>query len=301
MKILTYNLGLLNLTMAGRHVFRMAPAFEARLAAAPALLAATGADVLMLQEVFGRRCQQRLIHALRGVYPHAVGAPQNGTFGGSGLLILSRHPLHDPGFSPYRDRDLLHAFWQQGFLHAALDAPGFGLLRLVNVHLSISAGLRHPLSAGSMACREREIAALMAACSGRAAPGQKAAGIGGPDLLVGDFNCGPNYAVPNYAALLASGYKDGFVLANGSDHEHAGYSWNAANPIVAAGRYRGLPNQRVDHLFVPQSGLERLRVKRARLVLEDAAVKAGRRMVPLSDHYGMLFELDPAAAAKRGG
>ena len=62
----------------------------------------------------------------------------------------------------------------------------------------------------------------------------------------------------------------GFVLANGSDHEHAGYSWNAANPIVAAGRYRGLPNQRVDHLFLPQSGLERLRVKRARLVLEDA-------------------------------
>lgn len=286
MKILTFNLGLLCLTFAHRHVLKLSPHLDARLAAAPDLLAGLDADVIVLQEVFGAKHQARLIADLADTYPHSAGTPNDGLFAGSGLVVLSRHPLGAVRFHRYKDQDLLHSFWQQGFQFVTIECPDLGPLRLANVHLSISAGLRHPGSAASMACRRREMAALLTACKE----------FGSIDLLLGDFNCGPNYSRANYDELLASGFVDGFVAANGTGCEARGNTWSAANPVVAAGRYRGLPDQRVDHLLLAKAALARLQVKSAELVLDQPAVSTRSGPVTLSDHYGMMFHLGPAAA-----
>jgi len=162
-----------------------------------------------------------------------------------------------------------------------VQSPDLGSLKLLNAHLSISAFLRHPESAASIACRSREIARLLDVARGY-----------GADIIAGDFNCGPHNAAANYEAIVAAGYLDGFAACNGV--EALGHSWSGSNAIVAAGRYHYLPDHRVDHLFFRRHPSARFRPTHADLALTAPIVTTAAGAVPLSDHYAMCARLEEA-------
>jgi endonuclease/exonuclease/phosphatase family metal-dependent hydrolase len=284
LQIMTFNLGLLSLVLAGRWRIDLVPFARQRLAAVPAALISSGADVILLQEVFAPVDRAMLQAAVENHFPYHASAETARKWLGSGLLILSKHPLSDIVFEPFVDHDLLHRFYRQGFLMVTVQVPNLGLLKLLNVHLSISAFLSHPESAASIACRSREIARLLEVARSYEA-----------DIVGGDFNCGPQNAAANYEAIVAAGYLDGFADCNRVEAE--GHSWSRSNFIVASGRYHYLPDHRVDHLFFSQHPSARFRPTHAGLALTAPIVKTSAGAVPLSDHYAMRAGLAEAGSS----
>lgn len=281
---MTFNLGLLSFVLAGRWRIDLIPFARQRLAAAPAALIASGAEVILLQEVFAPMDRAMLLSSLKAHYPYHAKAEIAPKLLGNGLLILSRHPLADVRFEPFAGRDLLHRFYQQGFLMVTVQHPDLGSLKIVNAHLSISAFLRHPESAPSIACRNREIARMLEVARSYDA-----------DVLGGDFNCGPRNAAANYEAIVSAGYLDSFAACNGADA--AGHSWSRSNAIVAAGRYHYLPDHRVDHLFFNHRPSARFRPTAAGLALTAPIVATATGTVQLSDHYATCAQLARASAS----
>jgi len=67
---MTFNLGLLSWVLAGRWRIDLVPFARQRLMAAPAALMASGADVILLQEVFAPMDRAMLLAAVHEHFPY---------------------------------------------------------------------------------------------------------------------------------------------------------------------------------------------------------------------------------------
>ena len=143
-----------------------------------ATVGATGADVVLLQEV-SARWREVLEQHYAAAYPYRVFAPAGGA---GGLGVLSRFPL--------RDGRLLNAPIKHPAWLLRVRTPA-GDLAVLNVHLRASRRPGQGLIAGlfSMSSdHEREIRALL-----------DAAGVE-PDIIAGDFNEGPRAGAVSWLA-----------------------------------------------------------------------------------------------------
>lgn len=232
-----------------------------RLAAAPARLRACGADVVALQEVYSARHRRFIAGALRDLYPYAAAPETDELLLGSGLMLLSRHPIVGQSFTALPRRPGMAAkLSRPGCLRVLIDLPGAGPVPVVNTHLPAFAGDRQ---------RQREAAHLL--------------GIGEDAILLGDFNCSPAVDADVYRRILCAGYRDAFTEAQVGEPP----TWDAANPLNRIGPHRGAPSQRIDHVFLPQ----RFRAVTARICLTEPAVVTAGGAVPLSDHYGLMVRV----------
>ena len=280
--LLTFNLGLLAAAIPGAGAVSLSDHVQPRLRAAPGEIAALGADVVALQEVFDPLHQSFLAGALRGIYPHAVAAPGRRTLFGSGLMLLSRHRLEHVAFT----RSSGSVIAQTGFLSAELCVPAFGRLRVVNVHLKADIPLARTESPGGMTRRQRELRALLATIRNSM----------NPTILLGDFNTSPEIVPSLYRGIVEAGFADCFAASATTAAQRGAVTWDAANPLNLRGLWRSSPSQRIDHVFVSKS-CHAPRPAAAEIVLCDACVGIpGGGNVPLSDHYGLLVSLAPAGA-----
>ena len=227
------------------------PRAAERLAGAPAALRETGADIIALQEVFLAGHRRFLAEALRDSHPYVLApGPMRSVFG-SGLMLLSRVPISAGGLLPMAGVGLI----ERGVLWAELaHGPGCAS-RVINVHVRAGPRGRHTA----------EISHLLRAACGRA-------------IMLGDFNCGPDVAQDAYDRISREGFSDAYAAAGMPEAP----TWDAANPLNRAGRFRFEPSQRIDHVFVPDARASHV-----------AAVKIVFRaeVDPLSDHYGILANL----------
>lgn len=278
-RVLTLNLGLLGLDI-GPWRIAVDRHLDARLAAAPGLLASINADILALQEIYSHADIAFLTKALGARYPYRALPPQTGTLVGSGLMLLSRFPIVRNVFLPSSRSRWRTLRRQHGVLATDVDLAGLGCMRFFNAHISASLPFSSSASAASSANRRGEIAHLLeAARSARS-----------DAILVGDFNASPAVHAGDYAELVRAGFVDSFRAVKPDADARGEATWNSTNPLNMHGRYRDAPSQRIDHLFVPQSSA--LCPVSAEIVLREAVVR-GRNgeMVPLSDHYGLLVTL----------
>ena len=111
-------------------------------------------------------------------------------------------------------------------------------------------------------------------------------------LLLGDFNTGLGAAEQNYREILNAGYVDLVKDANAEKPEADLCTWDPEQPLAnGKGDEKG-EARRLDHVFVAEKERARLKVEEARIVFRETIVPlAGGRMVPLSDHYGVLVRL----------
>jgi endonuclease/exonuclease/phosphatase family metal-dependent hydrolase len=282
--LLTFNVGLVRVAIAGITVFEPAPLIPERLAALPGALTSSGANIVALQEVFRTAHRRQIIGATQDAYPYVAWAEAPAFGLSSGLLILSDRPLEKPQQLKYSRHPLDERIYaQKGLLAATIDAGPLGPLRLVNVHTTAGGKFRDYNAPKTTALRSHQLTEVLEVA---AMPSS------GPTLLVGDFNTGPGAAEQNYREILGAGYIDLVKDANAGIPEADLCTWDPEQPL-ANGKddHKGEP-RRLDHVFIAEKDRARLDVEEARIVFREPVVPvSGGRMVPLSDHYGVLLRL----------
>lgn len=263
LSLLTLNLGLLSWGPLWAPFCAHGPA---RLAAAPALLRASGADIIALQEVYTARHRRQLAEALADAYPYVAAPGTEELLLGSGLMLLSRHPIIGQSFTALPRRPgVAGRLSRPGCLRVLVGTPGAGQVAVVNTHLPAFDDGRQ---------RQAEAAHLL--------------GLGRDAILLGDFNCSPVIDQSIYRRILAAGYRDAFAEVAAGEPP----TWDAANPLNRIGPHRDAPSQRIDHVFLPEG----CRAVSARICLTEPAVTVPGGPVPLSDHYGLMVSLEAGRA-----
>ena len=282
--LLTFNVGLVRVAIAGITVFEPAAFIPERLAALPGALTASGANVVALQEVFRSDHRKQIIEATRDAFPYAAWAEAPAFGLSSGLLILSDRPLEEPRQFRYSQHPIDERLYaKKGLLMATIDAGALGPLRLVNVHATAGGKFLDYDAAKTTALRSRQLAEILAVA---------AMPTDATTLLLGDFNTGLGAAEQNYREILSAGYVDLVKDANAGTPEADLCTWDPEQPLAnGKGDQKG-EARRLDHVFVAEKDRARLKVEKARIVFRATIVPlSGGRLVPLSDHYGVLMRL----------
>mgnify|MGYP001619461940 CR=1 FL=1 len=279
LRIVSFNAAIQDLRVFGHSLYCPVAWPRERLRQLPAALATLDADVICLQELFHRPLQRWLCAQMAAAFPYVAGLDTSRPplRLGNELLVLSRFPLHGARLhrfvqaAPEEQR-----FTCKGFLDLKVEIPGLGAVGLVNFHATAGGARAHPESEEMEAIRSQQVAQLL--------------GIADPDLpilMVGDLNAGPHTSTHIYKELCGRGLVDVFAAAGGD-----GMTWDPANPLVARGRESHLPPQRIDHVFLSATLADRLAPRAAHTVLHEHDAPTPWGGMPLSDHYGVLTDLE---------
>lgn len=248
------------------------------------------ADVVALQEIWDTRDQQFICKwaARRGLpYSHYY---RSGVFG-SGLLILSRHPIVDVAFLRYRTMGRPEKLWESDYF----GGKGVGWARLATPLGYIDVYNTHALAQyvpddqddypGHRAAQMYELARFVNAKSART-----------PVIAMGDFNVRPDqlgYEIVTHIAHLTDVWTLVHPTAQvqGDEEEQddegekfGGFTIDPQNPYSA-----NEDPKRIDFTFI-RGGAE---VALRPLETELALTQIPNENLPYSDHYGILttFEM----------
>jgi len=283
--VLTLNAGLMRLGLFGAPLFEPAPFIPERYAGLADALQRVDADIVALQEIYRRQHKDGLAEDLAGLYPH-VAQPHRPPWPliDSGLMVLSKFPLHDFRLEQFRagtpeERWLTYRGWMNG----CIDTPDIGRVRLLNYHTTAGGLHRDPESALQDSRRRDQIDEVL-----QDAEGSTAADV---QVLVGDLNAGPPASLDNYRQLAKAGFVD--TYAPTGDRSAPGYvTWDSQQPLNIKGPHSFQKAQRIDQIFVRRSDLAQVSVTESVCVLDNPVVETRRGLTPVSDHYGVLARLD---------
>ena len=283
LRVLTFNTGLSEIRLFGFALYEDVPHVPARAARLAPALRSLGADIVLLQELVPQRVKRALAAELRDLYPHRAGIVEDSRFYGTGLLILSRHPIEDASCTPFAQQTLEEGlFGPRGVLSCTVRAPDLGRVRVVNLHVTAGGAYRQRRRQGAQDLRSAQLAQ---AIDDAGTP------FDGAVVLAGDFNCDPAALSALDKRLRDAGFTDPVASVPAAARPRG--TWDPANPLNR-GRAAG-PARRVDHTFVRSGDDQPASVTSVRIVLDEPAVPlAGGETLPLSDHYGLLAEIAPA-------
>lgn len=283
--LLTLNLGLPAIRVFGLWQISFASYVDERLAAAPVHLSAIEADVIALQEVYSRWHIRFLQEALRKSHPYVFFQRKFiRSVLGNGLMFLSRHPIRAGAFAPMRHvRTMDNALSEKGCLFIEVEAPMIGTLRLVTVHLTADDATSRPKSRADRTGEFAEIEHLLSvARASNCTPG----------ILLGDFNCSEVISPKKYQRIIEAGYTDAVTALARRPIGSNAVTWDADNPVNAAGRHRNSPSQRIDHVFVPHVLQDMIKPLTYSIEFSTPTVPTSDgQFITLSDHYGLLVRL----------
>lgn len=267
-------------------LWSMAAWIDERAQALPGVLRTCGADVICLQEVFEEAHREHLLHAVQDVYPYHAMNIDPVRFGVSdGLMILSKHPIGYAHFTSFQ-----HAPWEEGLLvnrgslMARIDSPTLDPIMVVNSHPTAAVAFRDTFGAVAAEHRMKQLKELVALT--HSIPIQERV------ILAGDMNCGPIHGAAEYEFLISSGFKDAFLAAPERPPEEAQDTFDTVhNPLNLNCQPEKVPPERIDHILLPETSV--FTSKYADILFKDpiVQVQTAERM-PVSDHYGVMVELD---------
>lgn len=301
-KVLTYNAYQLTADPNGK------PTLDARRALLADALAATGADVLILQELWSTATRDDLAGQLaaRG---YAGSAKERKSvfppFYGNGLYVFVKSTLGRPSpaeMTIFKAADMINLDWftNKGAIKVRLDAAGFGPVDVVAAHTSYLAFDQDAQdfdreSEPKLLNQIRTIGALMNADP---APVQ---------ILGADLNTHPTAWRPEAKAFdpaeKSGVYKIlteelGLADAAAETGCEPCYTWdNDRNELIRQGLFGGNkaePNERIDYVLFRGDGVT---AENTVLALEDNHVfGAGdqAKELPLSDHFAVMTTLKKA-------
>jgi len=195
-------------------------------------------------------------------------------------MVRSRHPIADAESVEFRSALVEERIAiRKGLLDCRIRFPDLGTVRVINFHLVAGGLAGHPEERRGETCRSGQIDELAAR-----------AGVqdGVPVVVLGDLNAGAQASPANYEQMLEAGFRDGIAEAGGQGL----VSWDPDNPLITGERNRSLPPQRMDHIFVRETGAQRLHAESAEVALSERILDFGAAPpLPLSDHYGVAVEI----------
>ena len=230
-------------------------------------------DVVAFQEVWTQAARRQLERAGAACgLAHAWAA--GGSFGGAGLLLLSRWPLSGPRLSRYSLPQLPSRpdhpdyYVSKGYIEVEVAAPG-GALHVVTTHLQARYGrhVRHEY-------RAERVGQVVELAMGIER-------VRAPVLVLGDFNFRER--------------DDEYRVLSGLTHlRDAAAELDAREPTVEAAnpfRKRGQSAKRIDYAFVRDGDAAGLRVAGVQRAF-DTTFSVDGRDATFSDHAGLLVELE---------
>ncbi|MGE0255923.1 MAG: endonuclease/exonuclease/phosphatase family protein [Alphaproteobacteria bacterium] len=299
--VLTYNTAQLTLPAWLQKRAGTPPYCAERIAALPTVLRQSGADVIALQEVFGRSRKSVIAAALVDTYPYAFWGPTLPSLRfDAGLLVLSRFPIVAGAYHPFvaagaDERWVI----QRGYLSVAVDLGAELVARVVTYHLVAG---RTPEAPEVDAVRERQISQLLAHADATPEP---------LVVLMGDLNAG--YGVDKADRSRAVGVSRGnydYVLAHrAAGHAEPTYidtmrlfaperavadtiTWDSQGVLARDGVHSFQHPQTIDHVFIRRDGLARISAGTVDRLFDEASVHITSSLsVPVSDHSAVRVNL----------
>jgi endonuclease/exonuclease/phosphatase family metal-dependent hydrolase len=102
------------------------------------------------------------------------------------------------------------------------------------------------------------------------------------NIIVGDFNCGPNVSISNYNKFLEAG----FISLDSSIN-----TWDPKNPLNINGIHKNCKEQSIDHILINSSFSLKSKSSNTKLIFSEPIIETIAQPVTLSDHYGLCFEI----------
>lgn len=279
LSILTFNAALLDVRILNHSVYCPVGSVYRRTPLIARALLTLRPDIIFLQEIFHYPLQTMVCRQLAHEFPYVSGSTRPGLKArlGNELLTLSRFPVTGIKMVRFKQAPLEEKiFTTKGFYHSTIDIPGLGNIDLINFHTTAGGANVHPEHHRMESLRQKQINQMLAYTR-----------VLERVVLAGDLNAGPHTSVKNYQQVLEGGFIDTFSAVNAE-----GFSWDPVNPLVADGRERHLPGQKIDHVFISKSLSSLLLPVTAGIVLTGDE-ESTAEPVPLSDHYGVMtiFEI----------
>lgn len=229
------------------------------------VLEKSGADVIILQEAFMKKTRHMLEQKLSPVYPHNSGKPQGGGLFkiNCGVWVLSRLPLEDVKFIPYKDCEGSDCFGKKGAYLFAVTKNGHRVYMLGT----------HVQSGPAVATRQKQFAQLVAETAH--IPDTE------PLLILGDLNTDLHATAEHQAMLQTLQAEDGPMTGQA-------YSYASDNDL--AKRFFPEPNSTLDYLLVRDKSKKIASVTRT--IHKFTSVSSGTyKFIDLSDHYALTGEV----------
>lgn len=224
-----------------------------RCIAAGAAIAASGIDVIALQEVWDDDSRLPLL----ATGHHAAWCRSSqGLLGQNGLLTLSRHPVLAAENHCFHAAAGIESLIGKGALRTVLAVPGGATLTVWNVHLQSGAE-----DAAVRRAQISQLAAWIAAAGDR------------NRLVLGDFNCGPGDA--EWSLLCTEFAALGLLPRSGHEPTYD----PGCNVLAASG-----PAVSIDHVFVEAAVADFTPPARCLCPRDDYGAV-------LSDHFALAVQL----------
>ena len=170
LKVLIYNCGMLRLKLFGISmftVFENPPYVSERFPHLAKALRESGADVLLLQEVYETKHVLALVEALQDIYPYSN--QRNTTFlinFTNGLLMFSKYPIIDAKVVVHKESARLEYVMGSKSMQVAVIESPLGIMQLINMHTT-AGGDMDPENPKVDSIRESE---LVEAITGKCPP-----------------------------------------------------------------------------------------------------------------------------------
>lgn len=225
----------------------------------------SGADVVILQEVFMEKVRKSIHTRLEKTYSYQSGKPQGGGFlkGSSGVWILSRYPIDDLRFVKYKDCKGTDCFSKKG-------AYLFSVTKNDN---KLYMAATHVQSGSHKEARQKQFRQL--AAESALLPDSI------PLLIIGDLNT-DLHAETEYREMLE------ILQASDGICEGEKYSYSADNDL--AKRFFGESNQFLDYMLLRDKQAKISFMKRT--VHKFTSVSFGTyKFNDLSDHHAITGEV----------
>lgn len=287
MRFLTLNLGLLDLRFAGISIVKT-PYISERLKIIPQKLIDSESDIIAIQEIYKPAHKIFLIEKLKRTYPHIAYANENRKLAiNNSLMIFSKYPIESTYiefFSSNPPGEYL--FDSKGFLIVDINVPDFGMLKVCNLHLTAGGPLYAHESKRSILLRHKQLRQVLS----------KLNKLNNHNvILLGDFNFSQEISSENYRFLQHYGFIDAFNEYN--LNHRTNYSFNTWDPKnylnISTGLFKNSPPQKVDHILFSKEVNKKVSVKNAQVLFQEPIVATGNNgSVTISDHYGLMIELD---------
>ena len=283
-KIISFNVGLLDVNLLGYSIMKPADYIDDRANAISSALKSQDADIIAIQELYIERHAELLIDEMKGLYPYYYRKSTAMLRIDNGLLVFSRFPIREQRMSTLRSGPWDEAvFASKSIMSVQIAIDPTTNLNVVNMHPTSGGMLNAQDSEKITRVRQNQIEQAEEIVNGY---------DGDLNIIVGDFNAGPEIAPNNYEFLETKGYVDAYFsycVEKGLEPE---ITWDANNILNEQGTHSDSISQRIDHVFLSQNLAKMTTVSHSEVIFKEPTVDIGaEQKVTLSDHYGITATL----------
>lgn len=285
LKIITYNVGLLDIRVLGKTMFKPTEFIKQRAQLIPQHLLNRNADVIALQEIYEKHHINYFINHLKDSYPYYFFAHQSPVKLNNGLMVFSKYPFVSTSGESQKEKGPIDEWFiaDRGLLSTVIKLDENTNVNLVNMHATSGGTLTAQDTDAMNAKRQAQLEQALTLARSTKTDYQ---------IIVGDVNAGPAISSDNYQYLLKNGFTDSYADYSKKSGIEAKPTWYGDNPLNAMRGYNKEDAQRIDHLYLSKQLAENSNIVNVERIFDTNTISVRGKDYPLSDHYGLELELE---------